>query len=479
MGKTVIIMVALIIVVVGTIIVSINSAQLNLSSDLSGDNDMKLAKFISNTYAHNAVKDIRTKFINGSNITLIYAPSKYKQESDVLNIANSEATVYVYTDSLPGIKHLVFNEEWGVISIGRVNASVCTTKTVYKRMPFAEFGLFTNSFPNNSYYGDGESLDGPVYVNGYLGIGTSQKYNSAKKDYPENSGPVFTDIVFVTQTIKYTPTDFSKYFKGFKGGTPITKHEVITMPVKNSKLDLGFDLTQTYQLTSGSNTYSYIFLRGENIKLSKNSIENDADDIKMKVSDLKSKGYILYNSNASKQVRIRGFLKGRLSIVSEGDMYADSSIVYQSVYKNNDFIDKCTKSIFLPLPNNDNSMLGLMCNGNFIVSNNCEPTNYNVLITANILSNKQITIIETGMGTYMWNWNNKTKEYTPRHFLCYGGRTQNTLQSATYNPSNKHGLREVINYDRRLKDSVPPGAPYTDKGARISIWKESFKIIRN
>ncbi len=477
MGKTVLIMVALVVVIVGTIIVSINSAQLKLTTNLGDDNDMKLAKFISNTYAHNAVKDIRTKYINGSNITITLSPNKYKQESDVLNIANSAATVYVYTDSIPGIKHLVFNEEWGVMSIGRVNAAVCTTKTVYKRMPFAEFGLFANSFPN-SYYGDGELIDGPVYVNGYLGVGTFNKYSSSLKDYPKNSGPIFTDILFVTKTINYTPKDFGKYFKGYTGGTPITNHDIISMPVKNNKLDLGFDLSKTFSLTFNGKTYCYIFLRGENLKLSTNSIENDADDVKMKISDLKSKGYILYNDNPSKQIRVKGFLKGNLSIVTEGNLYADSSLVYQSVYKNQKFIDKCVAAEYMALPDKDKSMLGLMCNGNFIVSNNCEPYNYNVLITANVLSNKEITIIETGMGTYKWDYNNKTKEYFPRHFIVYGGRTQNSLQAQTYNPSDKHGLREVINYDRRLKEQVPPGAPYTDKGARISVWKESFATIK-
>ncbi len=473
MGKTVLISLGLMLFIAGLIIVAINSDELRLVTGLGNDSDTKLAKFISNTYAHNTVKDIRSLYIDQASLIIALSPTYYVQDSNIFEIANSEVKVMVYTDSLPGIKKLMPNKEWGVMSIGRVNAAICTTKTVYKRMPFTEFSLFTNSFPN-SYYGDGELIDGPVYVNGFLGVGTFNKYSSTLKGFPLNSGPIFTDIIFVTKSVSYSPKEFANYFKGYKGGQPIINHPIIAMPTRSNKLDLNYDLSKTYQLTSGGNTYGYIFLRGEYLRLSIDNIENNGDDKVIKISDLAEKSNILYNSNAQKDIRVKGFIKGKLSIITEGNLYADSSIVYQSLYKNQAFIDKCIKGEYIPLPSGDNSLLGLFCNGNFVVSDKCEPNNYNVLITGNILSNKQITIIETGMGVYMWLWNNQTKEYNPRHFIVYGGRTQNTMQAQTYNPSYKHGLREVLTYDKRLKDQVPPGGPYTDKGARISVWDEKF-----
>jgi len=476
MGRTVFIMIILFIVIVGTVIVSVNHKQVNLSTGLSDDNDMKLAKFISNTYAHNTIKDIRSKFIDKANITLLFDPTAYKNEKEVLEIANSKAMVYIYTDSLPGVKMLNPNQEWGVMSIGIVNAAVCTTRTIYKRMPFSEFGLFANSFPN-SYYGDGEVLDGPVYVNGVLGVGTAKKYNSWTRKYPEDAGPIFTDLVYVTQTVKYTPTDFGKYFKGYKGGDPILNHDVITMP--SSNFDLGTSvINKAYQLSKNGTNYSYIFLRGNYLKLSTDANEN-SNDVIVKAADLKkNNANIIYNNNASNTVHVKGFINFPLTIATVGYLYADSSIVYQEVYKNNQFLQNCINGVFPPLNSANTNALGLMGHKGFIVNKNAEPSNYDVLITANIFTNGELTIVEGGLGQWKWDvYDKKLKDYIPRHFIVYGSRTQGSLQSATYNASNKHGLREVITYDRRFKEITPPGAPYTDKGARISYWDEKFGTI--
>lgn len=477
MGRTVFIMIILFVVIVGAIIVSVNHKQVNLSTGLADDNDMKLAKFISNTYAHNTIKDIRAKFIDKASISLIFDPSSYKNEKNVLDINNSKAVVYIYTDSLPGVKSLNINQEWGVMSIGTVNAAVCTTRTIYKKMPFSEFGLFANSFPN-SYYGDGEVLDGPVYVNGILGVGTAKSYNSWKKSYPADAGPVFTDLVYVTGSVKYTPSDFGKYFKGYKGGDPIMNHEVITMP--SSSFDLGTAvINKAYPLSHDGSNFSYVFLRGNYLKLSKDSYES-SDDVVIKATDLKkNNGNIIYNNNAYNNIHVRGFINFPLTLATVGYMYADSSIVYQEVYKNQTFLDNCIKGVFPPLSATNLNALGLMAYKGFIVNKNAEPYNYDVLITANVFTNGQLTIIDGGIGQWKWDrYSTKTKDYIPRHFIVYGSRTQGSLQSATYNASYKHGLREVITYDRRFKEITPPGAPYTDKGARISYWDEKFGTIK-
>ncbi len=176
MGRTVLLLLMLLTIISGGIIISINNEQIRLAESLSDSNDENLAKFISNTYAHNTIKDIRGKFLfSKTDINLKYFPESYTNSKNILNIENSKVVVYIYKNELPKYGKLITNKEWGIMSIGIVNSSVCTTRAVYKKMPFSEFGLYSNSFPNNTYFGDGEVIDGPVYINGNLGIGTAYK----------------------------------------------------------------------------------------------------------------------------------------------------------------------------------------------------------------------------------------------------------------------------------------------------------------
>lgn len=503
MGRTIFILVLLLTAVVGTIVVTINKEQVKLAQGLSDDEDMKNAKFIANTYAHNAIKDIRDKFIYGKTVNLIYSTEgDYKNAKNVLKIGNSTVRTILYKSELPNVKKLEANQEWGIMTIAKVNAAICTTRTIYKKMPFSEFGLFTNSFPNNVYFGDGELLDGPVYINGNIGIGTAMKlqkwttkkehwniYNNGnhygwyklRKDgyeYPENAGPIFTDLVYVTGPIDklYSyPKDFIYYFTGFRGGAPVFSYPVITMPSTEFNIDAGVIASALKLNNYNGKAYQYVFLNGEYIRLSQDEIE-DADPNKdpyLKISTLQSNNFLLYNPNKNLEIFVKGNLEGRLTIATEGRLTAIGSIWYSTALANKaQYISNGISGIYKPLPDNDTSMLGLMANGDFLVKANTENRSTNdIMIMGNVYTKGELIITE-GQKYSNYPWTLSNGKYIPRHFIVYGGRTQGKLQPGTFSGNN--GLKEVISYDRRMKKMSPPCAPYTDKGARISFWEEKF-----
>ncbi len=175
MGRTILLMVCLFTLIAGSIIFTINHEQSKLVNTLSEDNDMNLAKFISNTYAHNTVKDIRDSFEKGRidifNQLNIY-PSKHVKikDSKILDIDNASIDVEIHNQGLFNGKQLKANKEWGVISIGKVNSFICTTRVIYKKMPYSQFALFVDQFPPNVFFGDGQIIDGFVYINGKLKV---------------------------------------------------------------------------------------------------------------------------------------------------------------------------------------------------------------------------------------------------------------------------------------------------------------------
>jgi len=138
MGRTILLMVCLFTLIAGSIIFTINHEQSKLVNTLSEDNDMNLAKFISNTYAHNTVKDIRDSFKKGRIDINIY-PSKHVKikDSKILDIDNASIDVEIHNQGLFNGKQLKANKEWGVISIGKVNSFICTTRVIYKKMPYS------------------------------------------------------------------------------------------------------------------------------------------------------------------------------------------------------------------------------------------------------------------------------------------------------------------------------------------------------
>jgi hypothetical protein len=577
MGRTVLIMVVLLTIVVGAIIVTINKEQLKLVDTLSQDNDMNLAKFISNTYAHNTVKDIRDAYISGKSEAinkLVFSPSLYKNQpqsglTKILGIDNASIKVSIYNaQNFPGPKQLEPGKEWGVVSIGRVNSAVCTTKVVYKRMPYSEFGFFTDNFPTNVYFGDGEVIDGPAYINGKLQVGTNTntqkmfsaatkeknannpnnkchhygwyKKRSTIKEYPADAGPLFTDLVYVTAKIdtngytKYigggdlsNPSDFITYYNGFRAEAPTFDYPVISMPNNQFNISTSLRTAALNPLSDGTKTWvsMYITLKDDVIEIKKNYLETvtiqyyekkklktkteevEKSDIQsINMSSMTSYNNLIYNASTV-PVYVKGSLNGKLTIATEGTMYADGSIIYTSVKNNLEaFKAKCIEGEYQALPNNDQSILGLLAAQKFVLQANATNTGTaNPIVMANIFTKGMIEITE-GQDYSKYSWNGYGED--GRHFIVYGSRVQGILQPGTFTASkivdseknwkwhqpkgwawgwykwkpifsSGSGLKEVLIYDRRFKEMSPPCTPYTDKGARISYWDERFGRIKS
>ncbi|MDX9870433.1 MAG: hypothetical protein RBS92_06890, partial [Candidatus Cloacimonadales bacterium] len=493
MGRTVLIMVVLLTIVVGAIVLTINYEQAKLVDTLSDDNDMNLAKFISNTYAHNTIKDIRDAFVSGnSNLinNLTYYPSKYVDEprsglGKVLGIDNASIDVSIYNASFfPNYRQLEPGREWGVISIGRVNAAVCTTTVVYKRMPYSEFGFFTDNFPTDSYFGDGEVIDGPAYINGKLRVGTVEtaptadgksknagnphniakwfnwgSKRDAKKEYPADAGPLFTDLVYVTakpnkdyQTYSgggnlSSPANFINYYNGFVKEAPTYEYPKIAMPNDQFNIAQGLRNTALNPLLENKEWIDMYITLQENvieIKKSYNEKVTTTSGRKTTTTTVKKTDTNTYPMNTMGQynnliyigrnnipVYVKGVLEGQLTIATEGTLYADGSIYYKSV-KNNlaAFKQKCIDGEYEPLPNNDQSILGLLAAKRFVFKANAENrATDHPIVMANIFTKGMIEITE-GQTYNNYTWGSKYPD--GRHFIVYGSRVQGELQPGTF-----------------------------------------------
>jgi len=562
MGRTVLIMVVLLTIVVGAIVMTINREQGKLVDTLSEDNDMNLAKFISNTYAHNTIKDIRDAFVSGNaNLinSLTYYPAKYVDEprtglGKILGIDNAAINVSIYNANyFPNYRQLEPGREWGVISIGRVNAAICTTTVVYKRMPYSEFAFFSDDFPANVYFGDGEVIDGPAYINGKLKVGTTSALNTEAKtknagnphniakwfnwgskrdksrEYPADAGPLFTDLVYITAKANKDyqtyvgggnlsePASFINYYNGYSKEAPTFEYPRISMPNDQFNIAQGLRDTALNPLLENKEWIDmYITFKEDIIEIKKSYYETvttgsgwfattkkekrtDTDNYNM--NSMGQYNNLIYIGRNNIPVYVKGILDGQLTIATEGTLYADGSIYYKSVKNNlNAFKQKCIDGEYEPLPNNDQSILGLLAAKKFTVLANTENKGTaNPIVMANIFTKGQIEITQNQTySNYPWG----SKYPDGRHFIVYGSRIQGELQPGTftstqssewYKPTNwphkwwrrkvkysssGSGLKEVLIYDRRFKEMSPPCAPYTDKGARISFWDERFgKVV--
>lgn len=557
MGRTILLMVCLFTLIAGSIIFTINHEQSKLVNTLSEDNDMKLAKFISNTYAHNTVKDIRDSFEKGRidifNQLNIY-PSKHVKikDSKILDIDNASIDVEIHNQGLFNGKQLKANKEWGVISIGKVNSFICTTRVIYKKMPYSQFALFVDQFPPNVFFGDGQIIDGFVYINGKLKVGTNStlsnqnkiknkdnpiniakwftwgKNRNKSKQYPADASVVFTDLVYITEQINQKdyltyktggdlsyPKDFIYYFNGFTKEAPFYGYPKISMPndqfniplnILDSSLNPIIDKSKDWIKVEISLIDQFVQIRSfyeQIITISSKdwlgrTVTNKVIQIKsilnlIQLKSLYKNNNLIYINNSKVDVEVKGSLKGQLTIATEGKIYITDDIIYSSI-KNNlgQFKDACIRNIYQQLPQNDDSILGLLgAKGITIKANTVNRSKQAILVMANLFTKQMIQITQDqNYNNYKWVGNE------PKYFIVYGSRVQGKLQPGTYkatttyswvapisslpfwkwrvNYSNGGGLKEVLIYDRRFKEISPPCVPYTDKGARISYWDERF-----
>lgn len=492
MGRVSMILVMSFVMSISAYLTTLSSSQKTvLKTYIQTDNAIE-AHNVSNSFAHYCLRYLEKH--NGWRTGL-------KNQK----IKNSDAVCSVKIDDSSTNSKLQYGEIL-ITSVASIqnpinNATVrCTTYAMQRAVPFSQYALFAGHFPSGLYFGTGEKVDGPVHVNGAMGV----------MGVP---GPIFTDNVSSTSGVSYAGGANQYNFKGFQGTNNDFHHDNIPLP--NNMGLTNAARSKAYRVPNG---YNYLEMKANGtVILSKDSWYSASYGSHIKTLSV-------YNINehnggiilAPHDIHIKGTLKGRLSIASDQHIIADENITYA-----ND-------------PRTDISstdMLGLMSAQDFTIGTSHTAYNDSILIMANIFTKGSIKIENyAGIGQR-------------GHFTVYGSRTQRTL-SATYTTRvyytayqfrsiydyfthknynyvynswrqrangrghweydierrrikyssywgykkryfdvvvGKHwvgdawsGYKEQIVYDNRFRKWAPPGTPYTNDEKKLAMWNETF-----
>ncbi|PID28603.1 MAG: hypothetical protein CSB55_04530 [Candidatus Cloacimonadota bacterium] len=474
MGKYAILVVLTLSVALGYMGLYNNSATNDAIHETENQGQRKILQHLATGHANATLQKLRKL-----NQSTVFDPDNFNYTK---SIPEHNATVTVQVDDVDSDDKLIIGEY-------KINVEVkddeFTAKAVVfdRQLPFSYYALFLDNFPKNAYYGTGERVNGPFHSNSSVNVGG-------------RPGPVFDGNVTATG-VKYFAGASASNFKGFKGDNNNFSHPKIplgkTLQIKPEDQAGAFKLDNAF--TSNTDLYVNLTqnLAGEQIvevfdvpysdpKLKPGGHATNAEYEKyiadhktvIKAEDLSNK--ILYSAN--KNIHVKGELDGKLNITTEKSIYLDDDVVYK---------DDPRK-----VPESDD-MLGLMCNGDVIVSTRKDPytgeymntrkdpdSEYDGLVVmANIYTTKSIKI-ENFRGGYvqeqdsLGNWHHKGVPQDRGDWTVVGGRVQANLGiTMTSHGGYKSGFAEVIEYDTRFRNDAPPGVPYTNE-RRINRWSESF-----
>ncbi len=493
MGKILILMVLGLSITYGVLFKNITREQRDASRTMAENLDKMRARNIANSYAQAAINELKSDWTWRAG---------YNQASP-FNETNTQVTVTVEGQAEDA--SLEF-DEFRIKAITVVNSAENASKSVthnttirFKRLPFAQFGLFSEIDVPGAFW-DGENFYGPVHVNGTLKIGGTP-----------GVGPQFYEKVTCTGGVQYWGALNAGNHTGFHSANNNFHAEAIHL-----ENDFGFSQLDKNSAYAVSNTYKYMeFLADGRVKLSPHpfwsyeyGIGQGQLILNVNSLNISNKG-ILY---AYHDIHIRGTLSGRLTVATEGHLYASDDIVYADDPRTNEA---------------STDMLGLMCKEDFIV----ETTNGSNLdgcyIQANVYTDKSSVIQDRTrigargqygvygsrvQGTMKYTFSTSVSRYwqtttstvydiggTPHLYvtgrvLANRSRGQRNFKDYIFReikiqtatgiikikkvvqevdiPLNFTGMKENFYYDPRFKEIVPPGSPYTKRETKILSWHE-------
>ncbi len=492
MGRVSMILVMSFVMSISAYLTTLSSSQKTvLTTYIQTDNAIETHN-VSNSFAHYCLRYLEKH--NGWRAGL-----KNKK------FENSDAICNVKIDDYSTNSDLQYGEIL-ITSVAEIknninNATVkCTTYAMQRAVPFSQYALFAGHFPSGLFFGTGEKVDGPVHVNGAMGV----------MGIP---GPTFTDNVSSTSGVNYAGGANQSNYNGFQGTNNDFNHDPIPLP--NNMGLTNAARGKAYKVPNG---YNYLEMKANGtVVLSKDSwySPNYGTHTKtLSVFDInENNGGIILTPH---DIHIKGTLKGQLSIASDQHIIADENVMYA----NDPRKDISSKD-----------MLGLMSAQDFKIGTSHSSYNDSIMIMANIFTKGSIKIENyAGIGQR-------------GHFTVYGSRTQKTL-SATYTTrvyytayqfrtiydyfthknysyvynswrqradgyghweydierrrikyasywgyhtnyfdviTGRHwvgdawsGYKEQIVYDNRFRKWAPPGTPYTNNEKRLAMWNETF-----
>lgn len=379
-------------------------------------------------------------------------------------------------------------------------ALACTTSVVLRRGNFAQYGLFSASNPS-AYFWDGESVYGPLHINGRLMVGGTP-----------GVGPQFYGRVTATSGISYTNGLNANNWHGLHAvGNDLN---TTSIPMPNNLGLSSIDTSTAYRPPTG---YNYVDMKSNGtLVLSKNPFysykySQGQECITLNVSDIYNNyGGIIYSTTG---MNVRGTLKGQLTIATTSTITAWDDIYYSD-----------------PPDTNPNStdLLGLMSGGDFIIKTT-DGSNLDGCYVAGHIYTEGASKIQdyanAGNRGYFYSMGGRVQQslyqtftttvsnyykYTLKNYTDIYGNTYQCIESKTLTkrgsqtsfteytfqempirtgnnttvyknvvtgsrqiPCTWAGMKEEYHYDTRLERMKPPGYPYTGKTKFLS-WSESI-----
>jgi len=317
------------------------------------------------------------------------------------------------------------NNRKKIVATGTYSGITKTVEVILQPSSFARFGYYAAIMPGNLYYVTGDTVSGPMHIQGKLNVSGS---------------PVFTGKVTTKNGIKMlnassTPQFLGGYESGVDLPLPSTVNTVSDDAAAGGKYFSNTDVWLTFN-ANGSVDY----------KVGSAGVWSNE-----MLSTFAPNGVIAVDRG---NLHIKGTLKGKITIGAtlssgsgSGNVYLDDDIVYST----NPLSGSCT------------DMLGIVATNNVIIADNAANKN-DININASIFSLKG--------GLQAENYSTIPNCGTIRltgGLIEYQAQATGVFNAATGQITN--GYNSNIHFDERFMNQVPPSFP---KSATYEIlsWLE-------
>lgn len=312
-----------------------------------------------------------------------------------------------------------------ITATGTYSGITKTVEVLFQPSSFARFGYYGAIMPGNLYYITGDTVSGPMHVQGKLNVW---------------GRPVFTGKVTTKNGLKKLdastdPQFLGGYESGINLPLPSTLNTVSADAASGGKLFSNTDVWLTFN-ANGSVDY----------KVGSGGVWTNA-----MLSTFAPNGVIAVEKG---NLHIKGTLQGKVTLgaslssgVSNGNIYLDDNIVY-----NTD-----------PSEPNCPDMLGLVATNNVIITDNA-PNKNDIIVNASIFSLKG--------GLKAENYN--TIPYCGSIRLTGGLIEYQAQATGVFDPHSgtiTHGYNSNIRFDERFMTHVPPSFP-TSASYEVLTWFE-------
>lgn len=312
-----------------------------------------------------------------------------------------------------------------ITATGTYNGISKSVEVIFQPSSFARFGYFGAIMPGNLYYVTGDTVSGPMHVQGKLNVWGS---------------PVFTGKVTTKNGLKkYDAATDPQFLGGYESG--------VNLPLPSTLNTVSADAASGGRIFSETDVWLTFNANGSvDYKVGASGTWTNA-----MLSTFAPNGVIAVTKG---NLHVKGTVKGKVTLgaslssgVSNGNIYLDDDIVYDTD------------------PSNPNcpDMLGLVATNNVIISDNA-PNKSNIIINASIFSLKGGLQAE----------NYSTIPYCGSIQLTGGLIEYQAQATGVFNPYTgqiTNGFNQTIHFDERFMTHVPPSFP-TSSSYEVLTWFE-------